>query len=117
MQQRAAVCRMLIAEPSVLLLDEPVGSLDEITREHLNVDLARICRALDAATVFVTHSVQEAVFLADRVAVMTGRPGCFDATVHVTIPHEARDLDVLSSPEFQDHVRHARQLLHRSSLV
>lgn len=115
MQQRVAVCRMLIAEPSIFLLDEPFGSLDEITREHMNVELARICNLLDTATVFVTHGLQEAVFLADRVVVMTSRPGRFDATLEVTIPRDARTLDVLSTPEFQEHVGHARQLLHDSS--
>jgi NitT/TauT family transport system ATP-binding protein len=86
MQQRVALCRALIQRPRVLLMDEPFSALDAITRSELAVELQRIHMELAATTVFVTHSVQEAVLLADRVAVLTPRPGKIRRIVHVGIP-------------------------------
>jgi len=115
MQQRVAICRMLIAEPEVLLLDEPFGALDEITREAMNVELRRIFDAEEEKTaLFVTHNIQEAVFLSDRVIVMTGRPGTIAGDVEVDLP-KPRDIDVVTSPEFQELVRRARALLNLGS--
>ncbi|MGI5330633.1 ABC transporter ATP-binding protein [Actinomadura nitritigenes] len=110
MQQRAAICRMLIQEPSVLLLDEPFGALDEFTREHMNVELARICALTGRTAVFVTHSIGEAVFLADRVVVMSARPGRIAGIVEVDLPGP-RDPEVMTSAPFQKYVREARDLL------
>jgi NitT/TauT family transport system ATP-binding protein len=110
MQQRAAICRMLIQEPSVLLLDEPFGALDEFTREHMNVELARICALTGRTAVFVTHSISEAVFLADRVVVMSARPGRIAGIVDVDLP-KLRDPEVMTSAPFQNYVREARDLL------
>ena len=86
MQQRVALCRALIARPKVLLMDEPFSALDALTRAELAVELQRIHMELGATIVFVTHSVQEAVLLADRVAVLTARPGRLREIVPVDIP-------------------------------
>jgi NitT/TauT family transport system ATP-binding protein len=86
MQQRVALCRALIGRPKVLLMDEPFSALDALTRAELAVELQRVHMELGATIVFVTHSVQEAVLLADRVAVLTERPGSIREIVEVDIP-------------------------------
>jgi NitT/TauT family transport system ATP-binding protein len=111
MQQRVAICRMLIADPDVLLLDEPFGALDELTREHMNIELERIFRTQAEAAVFVTHNIQESVFLSDRVVVMTARPGTIAGIVEVPLPRP-RNPDVVTTPEFQELVAETRKLLN-----
>lgn len=86
MQQRVALCRLLVSDPDLMLLDEPFGSLDEFTREHLNTELARIAEHEHKTTVFVTHNIREAVFLSDRVAVMGTAPGRILDLVEVDLP-------------------------------
>ncbi len=86
MQQRASLCRSLVYDPEVLLMDEPFAALDALTREELSMELQRICAASGQTVVFVTHSIDEAVILADRVAVMTPRPGQIRQIVEVDVP-------------------------------
>jgi NitT/TauT family transport system ATP-binding protein len=86
MQQRVALCRALIADPSVLLLDEPFGALDSITREQLNDLLLSVCSTTHKTTLLVTHDIDEAVYMADRVVVMTPRPGRVEKILDVDLP-------------------------------
>jgi NitT/TauT family transport system ATP-binding protein len=107
MQQRVAITRSLIHDPALLLMDEPFGALDAMTRESLNVELQRIWLARRETILFITHSIPEAVFLADRVIVMTPRPGRILDVVPVGMPRP-RSLDVTSSPEFGALVKRIR---------
>jgi NitT/TauT family transport system ATP-binding protein len=110
MQQRAALCRLLITDPSVILMDEPFGSLDELTRERLNRELMRLLQDTAKTVLFVTHNVLEAVFLADRVLVMASRPGRIIADVHVPIERPRRT-SVMRTPAFAETVFQIRNLL------
>lgn len=99
MAQRAALARTLVYEPTLLLLDEPFGALDAITRERMNLELLRVRKALRCTAVMVTHSISEAVFLADRVLVMSQRPGQIVVEVPITLPRP-RTLDLLGTAQF-----------------
>ncbi|WP_142849909.1 ABC transporter ATP-binding protein [Telmatospirillum sp. J64-1] len=99
MQQRASICRALICDPKILLMDEPFGALDAMTRETMNLELMRIWSAQKKAVIFITHSIPEAVFLGDRVLVMTPRPGRISRIIDVNIPRP-RDRSSFANPVF-----------------
>ncbi|WP_244490757.1 ABC transporter ATP-binding protein [Aureimonas frigidaquae] len=110
MAQRAAICRMLVTEPDVLLLDEPFSALDELSRDFMNMELQRICLETRATAFLITHSIPEAVILSDVVYVMSRRPGRFVETIPIDLPRP-RTLDMLTEPRLGEHVRHIRALL------
>jgi NitT/TauT family transport system ATP-binding protein len=101
MQQRAALARALTFYPQILLMDEPFAAVDEFTRATLNVELQRICREVEVNVLFVTHSIAEAVFLADRVVVLSRRPGTVKAVVEVPLPRP-RDNSIRASEQFRE---------------
>jgi NitT/TauT family transport system ATP-binding protein len=97
MQQRASLARLLVLDPALLLLDEPFSALDEFTRERLTLELAKLHTELQRSVLYVTHNIAEAVFLSDRVVVMTSHPGRIIDVVHVDLPHP-RSLEMMSDP-------------------
>jgi NitT/TauT family transport system ATP-binding protein len=111
MQQRVAITRALIHGPALLLMDEPFGALDAMTREQMNLELQRILLEERKTVLFITHSIPEAVFLADRVLVMSPRPGRILDDIRVEIPRP-RALDVMSTPDFGAYVHTIREQLN-----
>ena len=111
MRQRVAIARALSVGPKLLLMDEPFGALDALTRERMNLEVQRIALATGATVVFVTHDITEAVFLGDRVVLLTPRPGRIQEVMTVDIPRP-RDIDVQTEPVFGAIVRELRHALH-----
>ncbi|MBH0130338.1 ABC transporter ATP-binding protein [Salinibacterium sp. NK8237] len=116
MQQRVAIARSLAEQPRLLLMDEPFGALDEMTREKMQTDLVRIAADTGAAVVFVTHSIPEAVFLSDRVVVMSPRPGRISDIIPMRLDaadgREERDDDLREASSFFEMVTEVREALH-----
>lgn len=113
MKQRVSIARALVYEPEVLLMDEPFASLDEIIRENLNLELINIQRRLKQTIVFVTHNIEEAVFISDRILIMSAQPGKIIEEITVNLPQK-RNQEIRNSQEFFQVVKQVRGLLEKN---
>lgn len=116
MQQRVAIGRALIHDPSILLMDEPFGALDAMTREMMNVEIRRIWKSAGKTIFFVTHSIPEAVFLGTRVLVLSSRPGRVVDDIEIDLPTD-RDLDVMNSDGFGVYTRRIRNQFQTKGMI
>jgi NitT/TauT family transport system ATP-binding protein len=116
MRQRVAICRALIHDPPLLLMDEPFGALDALTREQMVLELHRIWYQARKSVVFVTHDIEEAAFLADRILIMTPRPGRIAEIASVNIPHP-RDRETRDQPEYIAIVSRIRKLFSQTGVL
>ena len=110
MRQRVAIARALVSDPKVLLMDEPFGALDEITRDRLNEELRRVWRDIGTTILFVTHSIYEAAYLGQRVLMLSANPGRVKEIIPVRLP-ENRTLDIRETPEFVELAAYLRRVL------
>jgi NitT/TauT family transport system ATP-binding protein len=110
MKQRAAFCRALLAEPQILLLDEPFGALDALTREELSLELSRLWQSLGRTALLITHDIEEAILLGDRVVILSNRPGCIRLDIEVDLPRP-RDVNTAKNPRFMEIKQIARDLI------
>jgi NitT/TauT family transport system ATP-binding protein len=116
MRQRVSICRALIHDPPVLLMDEPFGALDALTREQLMLDLLRVWQERRKTVLFVTHSISEAVFLSDRVIVLTQRPARIQETITIDLPRP-RGLKVRQSPEFAGYMERILDIFQAQGIL
>ena len=112
MQQLVSICMALILDPPILLMDEPFGALDAITREHLSISLLKLWSKLKKTVVFVTHNISEAVLLSDRIIVLSAGPGRVICSIPVSLPRP-RSLDMLPTAEFQDLTHDVQKAIER----
>jgi len=116
MNQRAAIVRALIHDPDLLLMDEPFGALDAITRDQMALDFHHLSRQEGKTVLFVTHSISEAVFLSNRVVVMSTRPGRVEEIISIELPRE-RHFEIREEPQFARYMRHVRRLFERMGIL
>jgi len=116
MRQRAAICRALLGDPDLLLMDEPFGALDALTRDQMNLELQRVWALSGQTVLFVTHSIAEAVFLSDQIVVFSPRPGRIAARIDVDMPRPRR-MAMRESPAFAHHVAEIRTLFTAMGLL
>src|SRR5689334_14621516 len=117
MRQRVAICRALIQEPGLLLMDEPFGALDALTREQMIMDLQAMWSRVGNTVLFITHGIDEAVFLADRVIVMSPRPGRIDLDLAIEMPRPRQWTEVHESPKFRHYVRRIREIFEAKGVL
>ena len=116
MQQRAAFCQAMVHNPKIMLLDEPLGKLDAMTRERIRTDLQQLWMQHGPTVTFVTHSIEEAVQLSTHVAVITPRPGLIDQIIPIDLPFP-RDLDIKNSLKFVHHVREIQEIFRGYGVI
>jgi NitT/TauT family transport system ATP-binding protein len=117
MRQRVAICRAIIQEPGLLLMDEPFGALDALTREQMIMDLQNLWLRLKNTVVFITHGIDEAVFLADRVVVMSPRPGRIDMQLDIDLPRPRKWNEIHRNPGFTDAVAKVRRRFEEQGVL
>jgi NitT/TauT family transport system ATP-binding protein len=116
MRQRVAICRALVHNPNLLLMDEPFGALDALTRDQMNLDLQRIWYENKKTVLFVTHSIPEAVFLGDRVFVMAPSPTKIRESIEIKLPRP-RNLEIRETPEFAAYIHRITQLFYQMGIL
>lgn len=116
MAQRVAICRALVHEPPVLLMDEPFAALDALTRDQIGRDVSALCADRDVSVMFITHSIPEAVFLSDQIVVMSARPGTIDAVIDIDLP-KPRTLETRSLPQYDEYIQQIEALFVRQGVL